>query len=146
MIERLEQIEQRYRELSEQMAAPEIALDVKRLQELARERATHEEAVAKYGEYKSNLDSLEKTKAMLDDELDGEMIGLDNQFYKIKTDGVAYPVDDSEKTPFAVVTFFEQDQVMLFVGDLDYEKLETELDKRLPTLNIFYAFKIQGTF
>lgn len=73
MIERLEQIEQRYRELTEQMAAPEIALDVKRLQELARERATYEEAVAKYWEYRSTLDSLEKTKAMLDEDLGGEM-------------------------------------------------------------------------
>lgn len=73
MIERLEQIEQRYRELTEQMAAPEIALDVKRLQELARERATYEEAVAKYREYRSTLDSLEKTKAMLDEDLGGEM-------------------------------------------------------------------------
>lgn len=73
MIERLEQIEQRYRELTEQMATPEIALDVKRLQELARERATYEEAVAKYREYRSTLDSLEKTKAMLDEDLGGEM-------------------------------------------------------------------------
>jgi len=73
VIERLEQIEQRYRELTEQMAAPEIALDVKRLQELARERATYEEAVAKYREYRSTLDSLEKTKAMLDEDLGGEM-------------------------------------------------------------------------
>ena len=73
MIERLEQIEQRYRELTEQMAAPEITLDVKRLQELARERATYEEAVAKYREYRSTLDSLEKTKAMLDEDLGGEM-------------------------------------------------------------------------
>jgi len=45
--------------------------------------------------------------------LDGEMIGLEGKFYQIKADGIAYPVDDSMKTPFAVVTFFEPDKSAL---------------------------------
>ena len=48
--------------------------------------------------------------------LDGEMIGLDGTFYQIKTDGVAYVVDDSMKTPFAVVTFFDRDRSILIVA------------------------------
>ena len=46
--------------------------------------------------------------------LDGEMIGLDGEFYQIKADGIAYPVDDLMKTPFAVVTFFEPDKTKVF--------------------------------
>jgi peptide chain release factor 1 len=79
MMERLERIEQRYRQLTEQMAAPDIASDVKRLQELGQERASYEDTVVKYREYKSISESLEKTKGMLDDELDEEMTELIRQ-------------------------------------------------------------------
>ena len=37
--------------------------------------------------------------------LDGEMLELDGNVYQIKTDGVAYPVDESMSTPFSAVTF-----------------------------------------
>jgi acetolactate decarboxylase len=78
--------------------------------------------------------------------LDGEMIGLDGEFYQIKADGVAYPVDDSMKTPFAVVTFFESDKTKETDKSVNYEQLKLYLDNMLPTENIFYAFKIEGTF
>src|SRR5215210_8178667 len=41
------------------------------------------------------------------DALDGEMIALDGDFYQIRSDGRAYPIDGQTKTPFAVVTAFE---------------------------------------
>ena len=41
------------------------------------------------------------------DALDGEMVALDGNYYQIRADGRAYPVDGQMKTPFAVVTFFE---------------------------------------
>jgi acetolactate decarboxylase len=41
------------------------------------------------------------------DALDGEMISLAGDFYQVGSDGVARQVDREEKTPFAVVTFFE---------------------------------------
>ena len=78
--------------------------------------------------------------------LDGEMIGLEGVFYQIKTDGIAYPVDDSMKTPFAAVTFFEADKIVLSDRALGYEQLEQYLDGLLPTKNIFYALKIEGIF
>jgi len=78
--------------------------------------------------------------------LDGEMIGIEGEFYQIKTDGIAYLVDDSMKTPFAVVTFFETDKTVLPDKALDYEGLKEYLDNLLPTQNIFYAIKIEGTF
>ncbi len=45
--------------------------------------------------------------------LDGEMIGLDGEFYQIKADGIAYPVDDLMKTSFAVVMFFVPDKTIV---------------------------------
>ena len=41
------------------------------------------------------------------DALDGEMVALDGDYYQIRSDGRAYPVDEQTNTPFAVVTFFE---------------------------------------
>lgn len=78
--------------------------------------------------------------------LDGEMIGLGGKFYQIKADGIAYPVSDSAKTPFAVVTFFESDMAVLLDEPLNFKQLEEYLDNRLPTKNIFYAIKIEGVF
>lgn len=78
--------------------------------------------------------------------LDGEMIGFDGKFYQVKADGIAYPVDDSQKTPFAVVTFFEPDKTVYLARPLDLKQLEEYLDKLVPTKNIFYAIKIKGDF
>jgi acetolactate decarboxylase len=78
--------------------------------------------------------------------LDGEMIGLEGKFYQVKADGIAYAVDDSMKTPFAVVTFFEVDKSISLDKAVDYEQLEHYLDNLLPTKNIFYAVKIEGRF
>jgi acetolactate decarboxylase len=78
--------------------------------------------------------------------LDGEMIALDGKFYQVKVDGAAYPVQDSMKTPFSVVTFFEPDECFNVNVKLNYEQLKTFVDERIPTENIFYAFKVEGVF
>ena len=78
--------------------------------------------------------------------LDGEMIALGGKFYQIRTDGKAYPVKPSTKTPFAAVTFFDADQSVEIDRDMDYAQLENYLDDLLPTKNIFYAIRIQGSF
>ena len=80
------------------------------------------------------------------DALDGEMIGLEGQFYQIKTDGVAYPVPDSMTAPFAVVTVFEADKTVSSQNGMDYAALKSYLDERLPDKSIFYAVKIEGVF
>ncbi|MFQ6122256.1 MAG: peptide chain release factor 1 [Dehalococcoidales bacterium] len=79
MLDRLERIEKRYQELDEQMAVPEIASDLKQLQVLAQEKASIEDLVAKYREYKATAKSLEETRAMLGDDLDEEMTALVKQ-------------------------------------------------------------------
>jgi peptide chain release factor 1 len=79
MIEQLEKIEKRYRELDERMARPEVATDLKKMQSLAQERASLEDLVATYQRYKAVGKSLEETQAMLDGELDEEMAALARQ-------------------------------------------------------------------
>lgn len=79
-------------------------------------------------------------------DLDGEMIGLKGKFYQIKADGIAYSVDDSMKTPFAVMTFFEPDKSVLLDETMDYDQLKQYIDRLFLTKNIFYAIKIEGDF
>ncbi len=78
--------------------------------------------------------------------IDGEMIGLDGEFYQIKIDGLAYPAIDSMQTPFAMVTSFEPDRRTSLNKAADLEQLKQHLDGLLPTKNIFYAIKIEGAF
>ncbi|MCW4021036.1 MAG: acetolactate decarboxylase, partial [Candidatus Bathyarchaeota archaeon] len=78
--------------------------------------------------------------------LDGEMIGLDGRFYQVKVDGAVYSVDDSTKTPFAVVTFFESDKTVQVEEAMNCSRLEQYLDSLLPTKNIMYAVKMVGRF
>ena len=79
MLDRLARIEKRYQELNEQMALPEVATDVKKLQGLAQERASVEGLVTKYREYKATAKSLAETRAMLSDKLDEDMAALVRQ-------------------------------------------------------------------
>ena len=79
MIDQLEKIEQRYQEIEQQMASPEMADNLQKLQELAQERTSIENLVANYREYKATSRALEETKAMLEGELDEEMRVLAEQ-------------------------------------------------------------------
>lgn len=79
MFERLEKMEERYEELNEEISKPEVASDPKKLQVLAQERASLEDLVTKYQEYKLTVKTLEETKAMLDGERDEEMSRLIKQ-------------------------------------------------------------------
>jgi len=76
MLKRLEKIEKRYNELENQISRPEVASDPKQLQSLAQEKAGLEDIASKYRQYKNTARTLEKTKAMLSEELDEEMKSL----------------------------------------------------------------------
>jgi acetolactate decarboxylase len=78
--------------------------------------------------------------------LDGEMAELDGKFYQIRADGKVYPVADSVKSPFAVITYFEVDQKVALKAPLNYQQLQTYIRTLLPTQNIPYAIKISGQF
>jgi peptide chain release factor 1 len=70
MFEQLEKIEKRYREIDGKMARSEVATDLNQLQELAQERASLEDVVRLYREYRKTAKELEDVKSMVagDDE------------------------------------------------------------------------------
>jgi len=76
MLDKLERIEKRYQELDQQIAMPEVISDLKQLQTLLQERASIEDLITKYREYKATSKALEEIRAMLDDGLDEEMATL----------------------------------------------------------------------
>ncbi|NLE89628.1 MAG: acetolactate decarboxylase [Dehalococcoidales bacterium] len=79
--------------------------------------------------------------------LDGEMVVLDGRVYQVRGDGKVVEVDDAVKTPFAVVTWFESDQqIQSLTGIESYDQLKAELDKLRSSPNLFYAYKVEGTF
>jgi peptide chain release factor 1 len=76
MIEKLELIQKRYDELGQLLAREEIATDRRRLEELSKERASLEDIVRTYQEYKAKSKELEELEALLDSHADGEMTAL----------------------------------------------------------------------
>jgi acetolactate decarboxylase len=80
------------------------------------------------------------------DRLDGEMVVLDGAVYQAKADGSIHVANDSAKTPFAEVTSFQPDVVLSLEGSYNLTELERYLEGHLPTKNLFYAIRIDGTF
>jgi len=80
------------------------------------------------------------------DALDGEMICLDGDFYQIKADGQAYPVDRSTRTPFAVVTVFEPDTARTLSKPMDFEALCDYLDGIMGGDARCCAIRVDGRF
>lgn len=78
--------------------------------------------------------------------LDGEMVGLDGNFYQVKSDGTVHLVPNTMNTPFAAVTFFESDKSLNTNKPLTCEQLEEYLVSVFPTRNILYGIKVNGNF
>jgi peptide chain release factor 1 len=73
MIDRLEAIARRYREIENEMARPEVASDHEQITKLAREQRTQRETVETYEAYKRTRQDMESAREMLKHEKDPEM-------------------------------------------------------------------------
>ncbi len=73
MLDKLARIEKHYEELHNSMADPAVSSNPTRLREITREISGLEETVAKYREYTTTHDALEKTRALARDESDEEL-------------------------------------------------------------------------
>lgn len=80
------------------------------------------------------------------DNLDGEMIMLDGNVYQMTSDGKVKQVDDSTLTPFSCVTFYQPLTEDQLTGITEYPDFLTWLHSLLPSMNIFYAIRIDGQF
>jgi peptide chain release factor 1 len=75
MFDRLQATEQRFDELTAEMARPEVSADYERLQALAKERASIEEVVGLYRRWRENARALDDARAMVGD-ADADMAAL----------------------------------------------------------------------
>lgn len=78
--------------------------------------------------------------------LDGELIMLDGVAYQAKEDGSVTVAADQEKIVYANATFFDSQSEFTLNKKLDYPSLRQEINTQLPSKNLFYGFKITGTF
>jgi acetolactate decarboxylase len=78
--------------------------------------------------------------------LDGEMVVVDGACYQVKPDGTARLADPSLGVPFAAVTSFSSDLSVPGTVAGNMTELTAFLDSRLPSKDIFYAIRIDGTF
>jgi peptide chain release factor 1 len=76
MFNRLEAIEKRYEELTQQIAQEEVSTNPARLQPLAQEHASLDDVVTKYRKYKMISKSVQDTQSILNEGLDLEMADL----------------------------------------------------------------------
>lgn len=78
--------------------------------------------------------------------LDGELIMLDGDVFRVDERGTVHVADDEEKICFANVTWFDADGSLLLRQPVDYRGLRSFLENNIPSANTFCAFKISGTF
>ena len=79
-------------------------------------------------------------------QLDGEMVVLDGHIYQLRADGIAYAVPPQARTPFACVTFFKPYSFDDIGHALEHDALVALLDRLLPSKNMLYAIRIDGSF
>jgi acetolactate decarboxylase len=78
-------------------------------------------------------------------DLDGEMVGFDGTFYQLRSDGSARLVTPDQKTPFAVVTFFQVEQELALAQQTMKSELLAILEKATDA-NLFSAVRVDGIF
>src|SRR5215203_2949471 len=77
--------------------------------------------------------------------LDGEMVALDGEYYQIRADGRAYPVDGQTKTPFAVVTLFEP-SLSETLGTTNLAALCKRVDRLSGDASVCCGVRVDGHF
>lgn len=79
--------------------------------------------------------------------IDGEIIILDGDVYHAgHQGGKLRKVEPSEKSPFAYIKRFREDRRIELPAVQSLDELIREIDRKLPTLNLIYALRIEGVF
>jgi len=77
--------------------------------------------------------------------IDGEMTILNGHFYHFRSDGIVTEEPDRSRVPFAVITKFHP-QIRFETSGASMVELGEQIDKYLPSTNLFYAIRIHGNF
>lgn len=75
------------------------------------------------------------------DDVHGEFIGFDGNFYRIIEDGIARVVELKHKTPFAWVVDFEETHQFTLKNIENFTHFSQEFDKNIPSANFIYAYR-----
>ena len=78
--------------------------------------------------------------------LDGEMIILDGTCYHLRSDGTAGIAADTDRTPFAAVTFFNAQITSSVDAAITYKQLDDLVCELIPSPNLTYAIRVTGQF
>jgi acetolactate decarboxylase len=79
-------------------------------------------------------------------DLDGEMILLDGNFYQIRADGSVSVAPLGESSPYVCVTEFEHSKKIHFQGPVSYLDLQNSINGLILSKNLMYAIRVTGTF
>jgi len=80
------------------------------------------------------------------DALDGEMVVDHGVVYQVRSDGSVHVMANKVHTPFAVVTYFKAERHLDVPSGLTMKEAEAFIDSSLPSPNLFYAVRLEGTF
>jgi acetolactate decarboxylase len=78
--------------------------------------------------------------------LDGEMVVVDGQFFQVRGDGSVRECGDDDLSPFAVVTRFEPDVDTTLDQCPDLSRLTARFDGLRNSENLFFALRVDGHF
>jgi len=79
-------------------------------------------------------------------DLDGEMVVLDGACYQVSSDGTVSGVEGDRLIPYAIVTRFNAEFSKKHPELSSFAELITVCDELRDSENLFYAFRIEGTF
>jgi acetolactate decarboxylase len=78
--------------------------------------------------------------------LDGEMIAINGEFFRVGTEGTLQPVADDVLSPYAMVTRFTPTRTTTIPEFATFDDLCSTLDELRDSANHFFAFRLDGTF
>lgn len=78
--------------------------------------------------------------------LDGEMVVLDGECYRLRADGSATKADRADLTPFAAVTHFTPSITLTVDAPMRRADVLALIDDTVDSPNLIYAIRATGTF
>lgn len=79
-------------------------------------------------------------------QIDGEMIILGRQAYRVDDTGTVYRMKSSTRTPFTVAAPFVADAVVELGNEMHYAELKKRADQVIDSTNYIHAIRLRGSF
>ena len=80
------------------------------------------------------------------EDLDGEMVVVDGEFFQVRSDGSVRECDNDDLSPFAVVTRFKPDATVALTQCPELSHLTARFDGLRHSDNVFFALRVDGHF